>query len=108
VRAFESHLVWEPVAAAGDPFALPAQEQGGTNKGGSCDENFSLLLVTRARGFAKKMLLQEEPKDRGTNNHTSGTNGRTSVKRQDHTVIFEGKKIILLSTLKATCNQSKK
>jgi hypothetical protein len=61
--------------------------------------------VTRGRGFAKKMLLQEEPKDRGTNNHTSGTDGRTSVKRQDHTIIFFKKKVILLSALKATCNQ---
>jgi hypothetical protein len=95
VRACESHLVWEPLlvdaralpVAAGDPFALPAQEQVGTNKRGSYDENFSLLLLTRGRSFAKKMLLQEEPKNRGTNNHTSGTNGGTSVKRQDH-VIF--------------------
>jgi hypothetical protein len=77
--------------AAGDPFALPAQEQVGTNKRGSYDENFSLLLLTRGRSFAKKMLLQEEPMNRGTNNHTSGANGRTSVRRQDHIIFFEEK-----------------
>jgi hypothetical protein len=50
----DSHLVWEallvdgracPVAAAGDPFALPAQEQGERNKSSSCREILSTFIA---------------------------------------------------------------
>lgn len=47
--------------AAGDPFALPAQEQGGTNKWGVMMRTFHFYYC-HGRSFAKKMLLQEEPR----------------------------------------------
>jgi len=54
----DSHLVWEvllvdgracPVACAGDPFALPAQEQGERNKSSTprlVPKKFLMVLVT--------------------------------------------------------------
>jgi hypothetical protein len=94
----DPHLVWEallvdaracPVAGAtaGDPFALPAQEQGQSNKRSSCRELFTFIT-------AEYQPSREQTKEQ---TNTMGANGRAGAGKEDHK--YETERIYRLSKL---------